>query len=296
MLGSRTLTGTPLQYAAVMALGASRLGVPARLVTGATPGRRGIVEYTQVGVWVELQLADGTWHTLEERRYTGAEIVSEEEPDDRVDDTADFVAGVVGGSGTGRGGLTRGGQDPAPDERPNDEDPAAREPDPVPAVGLRTLAGVVAAAALAALLLVPLAKLVRRARRRRTSSWSGIYVNAWQEVLDASRDLGTPIPDTWSRMAQARRLGTGLELARRADANVFAPRPGLPEDGREFWDDCQDLRRGLVKQAAARRRAWSWFNPASLLAGWARPRSSRGSVAQVRDEDRGARRQQPAGA
>jgi hypothetical protein len=294
MLGSRTLTGTPLQYAAVMALGASRLGVPARLVTGATPGRRGIVEYTQVGVWVELQLADGTWHTLDERRYTGAELVGDKEPDDRADDAADFVAGVVGGSGTGRGGRPSGGQDP-PGERPDDEDPAARDPDPLPAVGLRTLAGAVAAAALAALLLVPLAKLVRRARRRRTSSWSGVYVNGWQEVLDASRDFGAPIPDTWSRVAQATVLGAGVDLARRADAAIFAPGT-TSDDPVDFWDECQRLRKELLTAASRRRRLWSSFNPSSLVAGWARRRTGKSSGAQVRHEDRRPRSEQPTGA
>ncbi len=60
-----------------------------------------------------------------------------------------------------------------------------------------------------AFLLVPLAKVVRRRRRRRTTSWSGVYVNGWQEVLDAARDRGTPVPEVWSRLAQASALGAG---------------------------------------------------------------------------------------
>ena len=40
MLGSQRMTGTAFQYSALMALGASRLGVAARLVTGAEPGPR----------------------------------------------------------------------------------------------------------------------------------------------------------------------------------------------------------------------------------------------------------------
>jgi len=156
--------------------------------------------------------------------------------------------------------------------------------------------GVVAAMAalgLAALLLVPVAKLLRRARRRRTSSWSGLYVNGWQEVLDAARDRGTPVPEGWSRAAQSTQLGVPPDLARWADAAVFAPAAPPAEDGRDFWDACQELRRRLVAEARPRRRWWSRLNPASLMAGWARGRRS---TPQVRHEDRGARRQQTAGA
>jgi hypothetical protein len=298
MLGSRTITGTPLQYAALMALGASRLGVPARLVTGATPGPRGIVEYTQVGVWVELQLADGTWHTLEPRRYTGAEIVSDEEPDQVADDAYDFVADLLDGPGAGRAGQSGSGQEPEPTNpaEEDSEDPAATEPDASPDVGFVTVAGSVVAALLTALLLVPLVKVLRRARRRRTSSWSGVYVNGWQEVLDAARDRGTPVADAWSRVAQASSLGVGLDLARRADAAVFAPAAPPGEDGDRFWEECQELRRSLGAEDGTRRRLQARLNPASLLAGWARRRRDRSAAAQVRHEDRSAGGQQPAGA
>jgi hypothetical protein len=146
------------------------------------------------------------------------------------------------------------------------------------------------------LLLVPVAKLVRRRRRRGGgASWSGVYVAAWQEVLDTARDLGTPVPDRWSRLAQATALGTGIEQARRADAVVFAPVPGPREDGRAFWEECQQLRRGLLAAASPRRRWRSHLNPASLVSSWARSRAlGRGSARQQRHEDRRAGREQPA--
>lgn len=292
LLGSREMTGSPFQYTAVMALGASRLGVPARVVTGAEPDVRGIVEHDDVTSWVELQFADGTWRTLDPSRYVGVHAAGEDEEPGAAADPGGFVKEQLAEAAKGKDKEIR-----IPKGSPIllPEGTRIEEPASPWLVLLRVLGGTAALVALC-LLLVPLVKVLRRGRRRRTASWSGIYVNAWQEVLDASRDLGAPIPDTWSRVAQARRLGVGLELARRADAVVFAPTPAAPEDAREFWEECLSLRRQLVRQTAARRRWWSWFNPASLLAGWARRRSSRGSVAQVRDEDRGARRQQPAGA
>lgn len=292
MLGSRTMTGTPFQYAALMALGASRLGVPGRVVTGAAPGARGVVRAQDVGVWVELQLADGSWRTLEPRRYVGAELVADEGADVGSDDPGQFVADLLD-RGEDGGGLGT----PDSDERPprgDQDDPVDEDKAGPTAADVLRATVVLGVGLLVLLLLVAPAKLMRRRWRRRASSWTAIYVNGWQEVLDAARDRGTPVPESWSRLAQADRLGGGADLARRADAAVFAP--GRPEDDADdFWRCCQDLRRDLLAAADRRHRWWAPFNPASLVAGWARRRSDPSSR-QVRHEDRGAGRQQPAGA
>lgn len=297
MLGSRDMTGTPFQYAALMALGASRLGVPGRVVTGAVPGRRGIVKHQDVGVWVELQLDDGTWRTLEPTRYVGAELISDQDADGAADDVGGFVADLFDGTDTGGDGDGSGSSERSAPAQDEDAEVNRDGDRPSPSqVGVRFIGGVVACA-LIALFLVPLAKVLRRARRRRTTSWSGVYVNGWQEVLDAARDRGTPVPDVWSRVAQARQLGVGLDLARRADAAVFAPGPGEESGSREFWRACDDLRRAVLAEADRRHRWWALFNPASLLSGWARRRADRPSGGrEVRHEDGRPGSQQPAGA
>lgn len=287
LLGARRLVATPFQYSAVMALGASRLGVPARVAVGAAPGRGGVVGPGDVLSWVELQFADGSWRTLDPERYTGVHPYS---PDDQ--------AGAV----VGAGGWVEDQLDIDEDEIkiPKGADielsPDAvieEQSDPWRVVGLGV--GALMTLALLALLLVPVAKLLRRARRRRTTSWSRIYVNGWQEVLDAARDRGTPVPERWSRLAQAGALGTGADLARRADAAVFAAGPG-PDDRRDaHWAQCQVLRTDLLRGVGVRRRVWAYLNPASLLAGWARRRAEVGSAGQVGHEDRRSRRQQAAG-
>ncbi|MDR7254555.1 hypothetical protein J2X46_003548 [Nocardioides sp. BE266] len=294
LLGSKDMSGTPFQYTAVMALGASRLGVPARVVTGAEPAPNGLVTYDDVTSWVELQFADGTWRPLDPQRYVGVHLVAEGDAGaGGAGDPGGFVEEQLEEAAKGKDKeirIPRGTPIVLP------EGTAVREPLSPWAVILRVVGGVLAGVLLA-LLLVPVVKLLRRGRRRRASSWSSPYVNGWQEVLDAARDRGTPVPDTWSRFAQATRLGAGLELARQADAAVFAAQPADVEEGRAFWDECQRLRRQLVREADAPRRVWAHLNPASLLAGWARNRSRQASATrQVRDEDRGARREQPAGA
>ncbi|PKH41376.1 ABC-type iron transport system FetAB, permease component [Nocardioides alpinus] len=290
LLGSEQMTATPFQYTAVMALGASRLGVPARVVTGAEPDARGVVDYDDVTSWVELQFADGTWRTLDPSRYVGVHLVA-----DGVEpvDPGGFVQEQLEAAAKGKDKEIR-----IPKGTPVTlpEGTAIGQPTSTWQIALRVV-GAALMVVLVVLLLVPVAKVLRRGRRRRTSSWSGTYVNGWQEVLDAARDRGTPVPDAWSRVAQARQLGAGIELARQADAAVFAPGPGDVEDSRRFWDACLDLRGELVAQVDARHRLWSRFNPASLLAGWARSRTRPTSgLRQVRDEDRRPRSQQPAGA
>lgn len=268
LLGSEQMTASPFQYTAVMALGASRLGVPARVVTGAEPDARGVVEHDDVTAWVELQFADGTWRTLDPSRYVGVHPVTED-----VDpvDPGGFVQEQLEEAAKGKDKEIRIPKGTAV-ELP--EGTAIDQPTSPWQIVLRAL-GAVLAVVLVGLLLVPVVKMMRRSRRRRTPSWSGLYVNGWQEVLDAARDRGTPVPDGWSRVAQAKQLGAGLELAREADAAVFAAHSGAPEEGQAFWAECRRLRAGLLGQADAWHRWWARFNPESLLAGWQRRRSTR---------------------
>lgn len=288
LLGAQDIVATPFQYTAATALAASRLGVPARVVVGARPGPRGLVRQRDVFSWVELQLSDGGWRTLEPDRYTGTRQARRDEERE--------AAAVVGAAGWVDGVLRRGSP---PVKIPKGADidlppgtviEEAAEPWRVVGWVLVGLLGL----AVLTLLLVPLAKAVRRGRRRRSPTATGVYVDGWQEVLDAARDRGTPVPESWGRLAQAHRIGAGAELARRADAAVFAP--GRPDDDADdFWQRCQELRGELLASADRRHRWWSAFNPASLVAGWARRRSDV-SGSQLRHEDRGAGRQQAAGA
>jgi hypothetical protein len=264
LMGAKRIVATPFQYSAVTALGASRLGVPARVVVGAEVGRRGIVEQRDVVSWVELQFADGTWRTLDPRRYTGVQAHSEDEVDELL------------GAGTWVERQFDLGEDEikipkgadielSPDVVIEEQTEAWR------VVG--SAVAVLMAVVVVAWLAVPVAKAMRRRIRRTAGGWSGVYVNGWQEVLDAARDRGTPVVEWWSRSAQATDLGDGLALARVADAAVFAPKPSPPEDRRAYWDACMALRIAILRRTDLRHRLWALFNPASLLAGWARHRS-----------------------
>ena len=58
------MVGNDEQYAAVMALLAGEVGVPARVVLGAEVPEGGVVTGKDVSAWVELRAADGSWRTL----------------------------------------------------------------------------------------------------------------------------------------------------------------------------------------------------------------------------------------
>ncbi|MCY7401783.1 MAG: DUF3488 and transglutaminase-like domain-containing protein [Nocardioides sp.] len=289
LLGSDRISATPFQYSAVMALGASRLGVPARMVVGAEPAPNGTITQGDVVSWVELQLADGTWRTLEPERYVGVHSSVE---DDEIDvDVAGWVTAEEQAKRDQNITIPKGADIDLPEGTVIEEQ---RNPWEV----LALVAGCVVGLAALLWASVPVLKVLQRRRRRRAESWSAVYVNGWQELLDVARDRGTPVIETWSRVAQARALGVGLDQARTADAAVFSPVAASTERGREFWNETQLLRAGLLAEVGVRRRMWAVFNPGSLLAGMERRRSTRRSDAArpVRDEDRRAGGQQPAGA
>lgn len=276
-MGGKPIIGTPHQYAALMALGAARLGVPARLVVGGFPNRRGALWTQDVESWVELQAQDGTWRILPMETYLGTKKLPDPKPEPPTEWVKETVKKVEKDEGSGR-----------------QLDAPTREWSPWGVIKL--IAGAVALLLLLALALVPLIKRVRRSRRRRTAgSWTGPFLHGWQEVLDTARDRGTPVVEPADRLAQARQLGLAVDLARRADAAVFSPVPATPEEQERFWDDTQAARRELLAGLTRLQRVGALFNPASLLAGWERNRSQRRDRSvQDSHEDRRTRGQRAA--
>src|SRR5262249_19028611 len=68
VLKEPTPAGDDEQYAAVYALIANYLGVPARVVFGATPDRTGAVRGQDVHAWVEVHLAD-SWVRIPQTQF-----------------------------------------------------------------------------------------------------------------------------------------------------------------------------------------------------------------------------------
>ncbi len=293
MLGSRSMVATPFQYSALMALGASRLGVAARVVTGAEPGRRGLVDYGDVISWVELQFADGTWRSARPgalRRLPGSRRRTSRVA---LPDAEDFVADQVARATRGKDREIR---PPDGSTDPDGTAEAPRRPAWQVVLGLRRASSPLGLAAGRAPRSSRSSRSLRRSRRRRTTSWSGLYVNGWQEVLDAARDRGTPVPEGWSRVAQAGaarrrdRTSPGRPTPRSSHLAAATPRSAA-SSGTRAWRCAASCSR----DADGRHRWWALVQPRvaarRLGAPSPRPLSRR---AQVRHEDRRAGSQQPA--
>ena len=239
-----------------------------------TRDARGIVEYSAGQVWVELQLADGTWHTLDPTRYIGEAIVTDEEPDQSTD-VADPSSGPLRGGGLSAAGRPVGRtQRPAREDRQEEDETSTTDPDARSGVASGRSPGPPSRRcsqpccwSRSPRCCVAPAVVVRRRGRVCTST-------AGRRCSTPRVTAGHRVPDAWSRVAQATSLGVGLDLARRRGRRGV--RTGSAAgDGR-----CGVLGRlpGAATQPGggagrARRRAWPHLNPASLLAGWARRRT-----------------------
>ncbi|QIK75405.1 transglutaminase-like domain-containing protein [Nocardioides piscis] len=83
-INDEQMVGNDEQYAAVMALLAQEVGVPARVVLGAVVPEGGVVTGAEVEAWVELQAADGTWRTLPADRFMSKEPPAEKLPESKT--------------------------------------------------------------------------------------------------------------------------------------------------------------------------------------------------------------------
>ena len=73
------MVGNDEQYAAVMALLANKVGVPARVVLGAVVPDGGVVRGRDVQAWVELRVADGSWRVLPTEAFMDLDKPSEQQ-------------------------------------------------------------------------------------------------------------------------------------------------------------------------------------------------------------------------
>lgn len=251
------MAGNDEQYAAVMALMATRIGVPARVVMGAVVPEGGQVHGSDVQAWVELQVADGSWRTLPTETFMGRERPAKLPPQNDRDLAGVNVPPPVAVPPPTLMGDQTEVELKARKGRPSaEEEEAARLPGWVGAAVM-----LVGGPLLAALLVtagVVVAKLARRGHRRRSGRPSARIVGAWRELVDHARDLGQPVPvgAVVTRREQSLRVhsDSAAELARRADAHVFGPSAPLPDVASSFWSAVDAERRAMSASVGRRQR------------------------------------------
>jgi transglutaminase superfamily protein len=251
------MVGNDEQYAAVMALMANKVGVPARVVMGAVVPEGGVVKGADVQAWVELRVADGTWRVLPTETF-----MDTDRPADQQTRTEEQLSGMV---------IPPPAQVPPPstiDEQTDAEitarkvrrEAAAEKERAGSPAWLRALLLYGGGPLLAIALVVGailVAKSLRRYRRRWADEMSGRVAGAWHELVDHARDLGHQVPVRGiTRREQSVLIASAAAsaLARRADTTVFGPAQPAAREAERFWAAVDAERRALSATVSRARR------------------------------------------
>lgn len=259
--------GDDEQYAAVYALMAESLGIPARVVFGAYPEAGGVVRGRDIHAWVQVHVSSGAWATIPDADFMPDQTKA---PAPLPPQTAQQASAAVvpppnalhpPAAATSGGGTA---QNTPPKPNP-----------PVPGLPgwigpLLTVLGWVAlpvGCVAFAFGLVAGLKAQRRRRRRTGGSPANRFAAGWLDLVDHARDLGFAVPPGITRQQQAGRLaGTGLAaLARTADAAVFGPGDPSADHARGYWREIDAARRELTRQADRRARIKAAFDLRTLI-------------------------------
>jgi hypothetical protein len=290
--------GNDEQYAAAYALIANYLGLPARVVLGATPGAGGVVRGGDVHAWVEVHVAGG-WATVPQTEFMpDVSKKPEQQPPQAAENTDAIVVPPPNAARQPTSTTDTSRTDPRTTGGEKHRTPWWQRWWRViaPAVtygGPPLLAVLLAAGAVAG------AKLRRRHRRRTRGPVTGRYAGGWRELVDAARDLGADVPAGGTRQEEAVLLaGLGLaggtrpgevhppagpgpgaagrpgvdlgRLATAADAAVYGAGEPAAAQAAEYWREIDAARRLLTRSGGRWRRWRAVLSPRSL-----RPRRRR---------------------
>lgn len=271
MFTSTQPVGNAEQYATAMALMATQLGIPARVVMGFhpnpdddAPGEVWEVTGVQAQVWVEANLDGAGW------------VAFDPTPDRDKEPQTDTPRPQP---------KPKPQVDPPPNppeklpEEPivaDDEAVNVDEEDQSDDAGIAAILLIIGAIAgglliLALPFLVILMMKVRRAARRRTRGQvTDQIAGAWDEVVDRARDLGYVAPSSSTRGEAATSLQSAYPsapvatMARSVDATIFGdvvPNEALRTDA---WVQAEDLKSALLSTAPWYARPRAVFSANSL--------------------------------
>lgn len=247
LFGSEQMVGDDEQYAVAMALMATQLGMPARVVMGwhaddkhPQDGPTLTATGGNLHAWVEIAFQDHGWIVFDPTPD------EDNKPNDQsTKPKANPKPQVL--------------QPPPPAQEPADLPPAIaenRDQEEDQAAGLSWLGPVllyggitlgVLALLLAPFIVMGVIKGARRARRRGAARTADRISGGWDELVDSAVDLRAPVVAGATRAESADVLGAAFaqprvaSLATRADVDVFGPGDPTPEDVETFWREVDDI-------------------------------------------------------
>lgn len=284
LFASDQMIGDDEQYAVAMALMATQLGMPARVVMGWHPGEddADAASFTATGdnlhAWVEIAFQGHGWIPFDPTPD------EDNQPNDQTTKPrANPKPQVL--------------QPPPPAQEPADLPPAIaedREQDDEQEAGIDWLGPVllwggislgVIALLLAPFIVMGVIKGTRRARRRGAARTADRISGGWDELVDSAVDLRAPVVVGATRAESAAVVGERFAeprvtaLATRADLDVYGPDDPAPEDVEAFWREVDDIVGGMRGSTTLWQRLRARLSLRSLrgTVSLRRPRSSNSS-------------------
>lgn len=296
LLDADSMIGDDEQYAAAMALMARDQGMPARVVMGFYPEKynpSGTVQLTgaDVHAWVEIAFENVGWVAFnptpdKDKEPTPPQQEPQSVPQPQVlqpppppQDDADLPP------------------ETAPDPQDADEKEDGFWAFWGPILATVGIVAIPVAVLLLPLLLVALLKLRRRKRRRLRGRPGDRVSGGWNEVIALATDLGSRPEPKGTRRENAVALGgdfpqtagTGVQLARRADAAVFGHAEPTEAQVADYWNQVDEHLAGMASSVGFWGRLRGKYSPRSLVLdataritarrarGGEHPRAARGS-------------------
>ena len=263
MAEADSLVGDDEQYSVLMMLMCRSLGIPARVVMGFDPAVDGDatdVTGEDVSAWVEVAFAGAGWVPFEVT--PDRDQVPQQQTTQKVSNPEPQVL-----------------QPPLPVQEPAQLPPDYEDTDETGSderdgralpTAVLVAAGVLAALVLPVLTVLA-AKTWRRSRRRRAPDGVSRALGAWDEVVDAARDLGQVVPPGATRRETARHLAPHFpradlpRLGRAVDAQVFGR--GVPSAYalRALWDAVGATVPAMAADRSRLKRVLARVSPRSLV-------------------------------
>jgi hypothetical protein len=255
------LAGDDEQYAALMALMANELGVPARVVLGAEVPAGGVVTGSDVHAWVELLAVDGTWKTLPQSEFIGTTPPKKQSQKSQPSVPTSVIPppAPVAPPATAGQSLTN-----TIFHREQGSKVTHKLPRVISDIIVYAATPVLAIVLLCALIVA--LKVGRRTRRRRHGSPARRLTFAWWDFLDHARDFGLAAPVAATRREQAAALGFGgaLTSAARLDAVMFGVDSPDEQSAASYWRHADELRAALADEHGRWRRLRAALNLSTL--------------------------------